>query len=109
MSNYLYLIPLIPFIGFLVNGLFGRKLGDRAVGVIGSGVIGIAFLLSIAAFSELLGLEPHQRHIEVEWFTWLAAGTLQIPFGMLLDPLSAVMILIVSGVSFIIHVYSIGY
>ncbi|HHE46976.1 MAG TPA: NADH-quinone oxidoreductase subunit L, partial [Bacteroidetes bacterium] len=109
MSNYLYLIPLIPFAGFIVNGLFGRKLGDRAVGFIGCTVIGLAFVLSIAAFVELLGYDPYQRHIEAEWFTWLAAGKLQIPFGMLLDPLSAVMILVVSGVSFIIHVYSIGY
>ncbi len=109
MSNYLYLIPLIPFAGFVVNGLFGRKLGDKAVGFIGCAVIGIAFALSIAAFVELLGHSPHHRHIEVEWFTWLAAGTLEIPFGMLLDPLSAVMLLVVSGVSFIIHVYSIGY
>ncbi len=109
MSNYLYLIPLVPFAGFIVNGLFGRKLGDRAVGFIGCTVIGLAFVLSIAAFVELLGYDPYQRHIEAEWFTWLAAGKLQIPFGMLLDPLSAVMILVVSGVSFIIHVYSIGY
>lgn len=109
MSNYLYLIPLVPFAGFLINGLWGRKLGDKAVGFIGSAMIGISFILSIIAFLELLGLDPHHRHIEMEWFTWLAAGKLEIPFGMLLDPLSGVMILVVTGVSFLIHIYSIGY
>ncbi|MDP8239226.1 MAG: NADH-quinone oxidoreductase subunit L [Candidatus Hatepunaea meridiana] len=109
MSNYLYLIPIIPFIGFLINGLLGKKLSDKAVGFIGCAVIGIAFAMSVAAFVELIGLEPHNRIIEHDWFTWLAAGKLTVDFGMLLDPLSAVMILVVSGVSFIIHIYSIGY
>lgn len=109
MSKYLYLIPLLPLAGFLVNGLWGKKLGDRAVGFIGSAVVGIAFVMSIAAFIELLGLDPHDRHIERTFFDWMVAGDLSIPFGMLLDPLSAVMILVVSGVSFLIHIYSIGY
>ena len=109
MSNYLYLIPVIPLVGFLINGLWGKKLGDKATGFIGCGVIGIAFALSIAAFVELLGMSPHERHIDVNFFTWIATGKLEIQFGMLLDPLSAVMILVVSGVSFLIHIYSIGY
>ncbi len=109
MSNHLYLIPLLPLAGFLINGLLGRKLGDKAVGFIGSAVIGIAFVLSVAAFVELLGLPVHERHIDRTFFTWLAAGSLEVPFGLLLDPLSALMILVVSGVSFIIHIYSIGY
>ncbi|NQT34301.1 NADH-quinone oxidoreductase subunit L [bacterium] len=109
MSNYLYLIPLLPFIGFLINGLWGRKLGDRAVGIIGSATIGIAFAMSIAAFIELLGYDAHHRIIEHDWFVWLRAGALEVSFGLLLDPLSAVMILIVTGVSFLIHIYSIGY
>lgn len=109
MSNYLYLIPLVPLFGFLVNGLWGRRLGDRFTGFFGSAVIGISFLLSVAAFSELIGLDPHQRVIAREFFTWIAAGSLNIPFGILLDPLSGVMILVVTGVSFLIHVYSIGY
>jgi len=109
MSNYLYLIPLLPFIGFLINGLWGKKLGDKAVGFIGCAVIGIAFLMSIAAFIELIGHDSHHRIIEHDWFTWLAAGKLEVAFGLLLDPLSAVMILVVTGVSFLIHIYSIGY
>ncbi len=109
MSEYLYLIPLVPFIGFLINGMMGKKLGDKMVGVIGSAAIGIAFALSIAAFIELIGHDAHHRIIDVNYFTWLATGDLEIAFGMLLDPLSAVMILIITGVSFLIHIYSIGY
>ena len=99
----------MPFIGFLINGTMGKKLGDKAVGVIGSAAIGIAFALSIAAFIELIGHDAHHRIIDVNYFTWLTAGKLEIPFGMLLDPLSAVMILVVTGVSFLIHIYSTGY
>ena len=109
MSNNLYLIPLIPFIGFLINGLFGKKLGDKSVGIIGSLTVGVSFVLSLLASLELLGLDPHHRVIEQTLFTWITAGDLSIPFGLLLDPLSMVMILVVSGVSFIIHIYSIGY
>ncbi len=109
MFDHLYLIPLLPLAGFLVNGLFGRRLGDRAVGFIGCAVVGAAFVLAIVAFFELSGLPVHERVIERTFFTWLAAGKLEVPFGMLLDPLSAVMILVVGGVSFIIHIYSIGY
>ena len=109
MSNYLYLIPLVPFVGFLINGLLGKKLGDRVVGFIGSAAIGISFVLSIAAFFELLGLDAHDRHIESVIYTWISAGKLTVDIGFLLDPLSAVMILVVTGVSFLIHIYSIGY
>lgn len=107
MSQHLYLILLLPFTGFLINGLFGRRLGDKAVGVVGAGVIGAAFLVAVAAFFELNGLQT--RVINPTYFTWLVAGELKVPFGLLLDPLSAVMILIVTGVSFLIHIYSIGY
>jgi len=109
MSDNLYLILLLPLAGFLINGLFGRRLGDKTVGIIGAGVIGAAFVVAVAAFFELLRLPEHERLIDRAFFTWLAAGELSIPFGLLLDPLSAVMILIVTGVSFLIHVYSIGY
>ncbi len=109
MSNYLYLIPLFPFFGFLINGLWGKKLGEKPAGIIGSLMIGVSFALSLMAFFELMGHDAHHRVIEVEYFSWLAAGKLEIPFGILLDQLSAVMILVVTGVSFLIHIYSIGY
>ncbi len=109
MSQYLYIILLLPLAGFLVNGLFGRRLSDKTVGVIGAGVIGAAFVVAIISFAELLGLPENSRVINPTYFKWLMVGDLKIPFGFLLDPLSGVMILIVTGVSFLIHIYSIGY
>ncbi|MBM3327540.1 MAG: NADH-quinone oxidoreductase subunit L [Calditrichaeota bacterium] len=109
MSQNLYIILLLPLGGFLINGLFGRRLGDKTVGVLGAGVIGAAFAVAIAAFVELLGMPHDSRIINPTYYVWLAAGELKIPFGLLLDPLSGVMILIVTGVSFLIHIYSIGY
>ena len=109
MSNHLYLILVLPLVGFLINGLGGKKLGERAAGYIASAMIGLAFVMSLAAFFELLKLDPQHRVIEREYFSWLVAGDMSVPFGILLDPLSAVMILVVTGVAFLIHVYSIGY
>ncbi len=108
MSEILYLIPLIPFIGFLVNGFFGKRTSHSA-GVIASSAVGISFVLSVVAFMELLSLSPEARIINPQYYTWVAAGDLVVKVGMLLDPLSAVMILIVTGVSTLIHIYSIGY
>lgn len=109
MADHLYLILIPPLLGFLINGLWGRRLGDRLVGFIGSAMIGISFIIAVSAFFELLALSPAERIIEREVFTWLLAGNLHVPFGTLLDPLSVVMLLIVTGVSFLIHIYSIGY
>lgn len=108
MSQNLYLIPLIPFIGFLINGLFGKRTSHSA-GIIASSAVGLSFVLSIIAFMELLGVPPESRSFNPEYYTWVAAGDLVVKVGMLLDPLSGIMILVVTGVSFLIHIYSIGY
>jgi NADH-quinone oxidoreductase subunit L len=108
MSQHLYLIPLLPFFGFLINGFFGKRTSHSA-GVIASTAVGLSFVLSLIAFSELLALAPEMRVINPEYYTWVAAGDLVVKLGMLLDPLSGVMILIVTGVSTLIHIYSIGY
>ncbi len=108
MSDNLYLIPLIPFIGFLINGFFGKRTSHSA-GVIAASAVGLSFVLSVVAFMELLALSPESRIINPQYYTWVAAGDLVVKIGMLLDPLSGVMILIVTGVSTLIHIYSIGY
>lgn len=109
MSTYLYLIPLLPLIGFLINGLLRNRLPKGLIGVVGAGSVGLAFVLSVMAFLELRALDQSHRMIEQTLFTWIAAGDFSVDFGLLLDPLSAVMILVVTGVGFLIHVYSIGY
>ena len=107
--DYLILVPLFPLLGFLINGFLGSKMPGKLCGIFASLLVGASFAVSIVAFFHLSGLEPHHRHVEQHIFTWLTAGKFILNFTLLADPLSVVMMLVVSGISFIIHVYSIGY
>jgi len=109
MLQNVWLILFFPLLGFLVNGLLGRYLGERRVRIVGPGVVGISFLLSLLAFVQLLGLPAEERVVGNTLYTWIAAGKFEISVSFLLDPLSALMILVVTGVGFLIHVYSVGY
>ncbi|MCK4856758.1 MAG: NADH-quinone oxidoreductase subunit L, partial [candidate division Zixibacteria bacterium] len=105
----IWLIPLFPLIGFITNGLLGRKMPKSLVSLTACGSVFLSFALSIYVFIQLLGLPARSRIYEVTLFSWVPAGSFSADMGFLLDPLSAVMILVVSGVAFLIHVYSIGY
>lgn len=110
ISNYIYLAVIFPLIGFLINGLFGYKIkSEKVIGWIGSGVVGIAFLISLLSFFEVSGLPVEERKIIVPLFKWIAVEGLDLSFSYLVDPLSLVMALVVTGVGFLIHIYSIGY
>jgi NADH-quinone oxidoreductase subunit L len=110
MANYFYLIPLLPLIGFLINGLFGKKINSEKIsGILASLLVFIPFVLTIISFVEMLGLEPESRKIGITYFNWILTGNLGINYAFTVDPLSLVMLLIVLGVGFLIHVYSIGY
>jgi len=108
MLSNLWLVPVWPLVGFLTNGFFGRRIGKRAVGMIACGSVGLSLLFSLTAVAELLAL-PHGARVTQVVAPWIASGNFQADWGLLLDPLSAVMILVVSGVGFLIHVYSVGY
>lgn len=105
MNQLIPLIPFLPLIGFAINGLFGRRLSKTAVGVIGSGALLVAFLLSIMAFNQVAATGA----IQVSLYQFFSVGSLSANFGFLVDHLSVWMMLIVTGVGFLIHVYSIGY
>ncbi|MGA2517028.1 MAG: NADH-quinone oxidoreductase subunit L [Thermodesulfobacteriota bacterium] len=109
MFDYVWLIPVFPAIGFLINGLFGRSLGKKVVSWVGPSVIGLSFLTSILIFRELIGLPVTERHFEKVIFDWVVSGSFQTVIGYQIDPLSILMALVVSGVSFFIHIYSVGY
>ena len=110
MSNYFIFIPLLPLIGFLFNGLLGKKINSEKIsGIIGSATVLIPFLLSVYAFIELYGLPQESRQVVLNYFNWITAGNLTVNYSFVVDPLSLVMILVVTGVGFLIHVYSIGY
>src|SRR5690606_2071046 len=110
MIDLVWLIPLLPLIGFLVNGLGRNVLPKSLVSLVGCGVVVIAFLLSCGVFSIVY---TARQAGEVAAFTqpvfdWISAGSLHVSLSFLVDPLSAVMLLIVTGIGFLIHVYSIG-
>ena len=110
MVEYVYLTTLFPLIGFLINGIFGYKIKNEKVsGFIGSFSIFLSFLVTAIIFFQLLGLAPENRSISVKLFSWISTETLKVDAAYLVDPLSIVMSLIVTGVGFLIHVYSIGY
>jgi len=110
MSEWLYLIPLLPLAGFVINGLLLGRLPRPVVSLVACGSVGLSFILSLLSFFELKALPESARVMEQVLFAWIPSGSqFNANFGFLLDPLSAVMILVVSGVSFLIHVYSIGY
>ncbi len=113
MSEYLFLVPLFPLVGFLINGLLIGRLPKPLISLIGCGSIGLSFLLSCSLFFELKALVPEARQITQTLFTWMSVGQhpdqFHVSIGYLLDPLSAVMILVVTGVGLLIHIYSIGY
>ncbi len=106
MMGYVWLIVLFPFLGFLVNGFLGRFFPKKLVATIGAAVIGLAFLIGIYTLFDLLSLPPSARSVEVIFFEWIKTGILKIDAGFLIDPLTMVMVLVVTGVSFLIHIYA---
>jgi NADH-quinone oxidoreductase subunit L len=116
MIDLIWLIPLLPVLGVVVNGLFGNRLSRKTVGLVACGVVLGSLLLSVSAVYELAGMPEGDRWHEVEIATWMPLGSLveggeafRVAWGFALDPLSAVMILVVTGVGFLIHVYATGY
>jgi len=107
MINLVWLVPLFPLAGFLLIGL-GRNVLPKAVaGFIGSFTVLLSLLVSISIFLELQGSTV--KTFIIPLFDWIQAGNLLVPFSFQVDPLSVLMLLIVTGISFLIHVYSIGY
>ncbi len=109
VSFSLALIALIPALGAFLNVLFGYRWNKTLVHTVGVASIGLSFILSAFAFYQLTKLPVHERFIDVIFYKWLVSGRLSVDVAFLLDPLSIVMMLVVTGVSFLIHVYSIGY
>jgi len=117
--DLIWLIPLIPAAGFVINGLFGKRMPKTAVATIAAGAVLIAFVISAGAVYQLSQLPEHERSHTVKVYEWINAGPavtsegtatrFVIDWSFLLDPLSSVMILVVTGIGFLIHVYSAGY
>lgn len=110
MSKYFYLVTVLPLIGFFINGLFGRKINNEKLsGIISSLAVFIPFIIAVMTFFELLGMPPEERKIIINYFSWIATGSLNLTYAYYIDPLSITLTMVVTGIGFLIHVYSIGY
>ncbi|MBS1567402.1 MAG: NADH-quinone oxidoreductase subunit L [Bacteroidetes bacterium] len=105
MSQLVYLVPLFPLIGFLINGLLRKQLSKSLTGIIGSGVILASFIVSVILF---LDVKNGQGGVTT-LFDFLSFGKVHIPFAFQVDQLSSLFLLIITGVGFLIHLYSTAY
>ena len=110
MFFYAWLILIFPLLGFVGLSWFGDRIPKKTAGYIGCGTVGASFLLTLVALIDLLSLDPEKRlgHV-VTLYQWISSGSFKLDLALLIDPLSVFMFLIVTGVGFVIHVYSIGY
>ncbi|WP_322496763.1 NADH-quinone oxidoreductase subunit L [Chloroflexus sp.] len=107
MELLIWLIPLLPFIGFLLNVFVIRR--EREAGLVASGLVAVAFVVTLIAVAMLAGMPPEERRIVSTAWEWINTGSFRVPFAIMFDPLTAVMALLITGVGALIHVYSIGY
>lgn len=110
MAQYVYLTVLFPLIGFIINGLFGRKIkNEKVIGTIGSSMVFLSFAVFLAIFIEMLKLPSTERKFIVDIYNWITISNFNVTISFSIDPLSVLMSLVVTGVGSLIHVYSIGY
>ncbi len=104
-----WLIPIIPFVGALLNGVLGTRWGMRGSALVANLAVLASFVLAATALVGLIGLEAGHRSVEKALYTWIGVGGVRVDIAFMCDPLSAVMAAVVTGVGFLIHVYSRGY
>src|SRR4051794_9688898 len=102
----LWRIPFFPLAGFLINGLYGRRLSKSLIYLVAVGSVAAAFLYGLWLIARRNQLPvPHSEM----YFSWIQSGALRIGFDLSVDRLTAVMLLVITGVGLLIHIYSIGY
>ena len=105
----LLLVPLLPFIGFLINASIGRRLSKAASGAVAVAAMVASFAVALMSVIQLTGMPEESRAIVQNVFTWIASGDFRADFSLRVDPLSALMILVVTGIGSLIHIYSTSY
>jgi len=109
MLNYSWLIFIPPLAALLLNLFFGRRYGPRVASFLGAAAVGLSFLVAVAIFFGLRALPMEERSVEVLLWDWIHIGQFRPDFALLIDPLSVLMALVVTGVGFLIHVYAVEY
>jgi NADH-quinone oxidoreductase subunit L len=103
-------VTLLPLVGFLFNGLFGKRIrNEKVIGTISTLAVLIPFLIAVLTFFELLSMEPEARSILLNYYNWISAGSFTVNYSYLVDTLSISLVLIITGIGALIHIYSIGY
>src|SRR6185369_7326298 len=108
----LRIIVFAPLVGAVILGFFGKRMSQLLIGMIACSSIAVSFVAACVAFGRLLSVEPGHdevRRISDTLFNWISVGKFQVDFAYLLDPLSGVMILFVTGVGLLIHIFATGY
>ena len=106
LTSYLWLVPLLPLAGAALNGFFGRGLSKKAVSAVALVFCGAAFAMALALAA---GFSSASAPYSCDFAHWIRSGNFQVNFSFYLDQLSLVMLLVVTGVGFLIHIYSVGY
>lgn len=106
MENLVYAIILLPLLGFLINGLFGKNLPKIVVGGLATAMVFASFCIAVSIF---LGFNSESQPVIVKAFEWFRVNGVQINFGFQIDQLSLMMVMIITGIGSLIHLYSIGY
>jgi NADH-quinone oxidoreductase subunit L len=106
MDLHLWLIPIFPLLGFLANGLFGRRLPKALINTFAVGSVALSFAWVVKS---LLALDPIETKYIEHYFTWIQSGMLSIGVDFSVDRLTAIMLMIVTGVGLLIHIYAVGY
>ena len=104
--HQLWLIPALPLAGFLLNGIFGRKLSKAAINAVAIGSVLLSFLWVVKT---LMGLGSLEEVYVERYFTWIQSGFVSVGFDFAVDRLSAVMLMVVTGIGLLIHIYAAGY
>ncbi|MDE3156295.1 MAG: NADH-quinone oxidoreductase subunit L, partial [Acidobacteriota bacterium] len=108
-THLLLLVPLLPFLGWAVNLFLGRRLPKAFSGGVACAAVLASFGVAVSAVWTLVGQPASSRALEQTAYTWISSGDFHVPLTLRLDPLSAVMILIITGIGSLIHIYSTAY
>ncbi|MPS66292.1 NADH-quinone oxidoreductase subunit L [Chryseobacterium sp.] len=106
MENLVYAIVLLPLLGFLINGLFGKNLPKIVVGSLATAMVFASFCITVSIF---MNFDSESQPVIVKAFEWFRINGVQINFGFQIDQLSLMMVMIITGIGSLIHLYSIGY
>jgi NADH-quinone oxidoreductase subunit L len=109
MLDYAWLLLVFPALGVMIFTFFGRRLGKRAVSILAPAMVALSFGVAVWMFVTMLGMPAEERSHEVMLWSWMTTGGFQVDIALLIDQLSITMALVVTGVGFLIHVYSAGY